>query len=116
MRDRLEKDCEEGHHVIMCDTLAPPPARGCHTDCITETRAVCDMRCKYEPSESMRCNWLGHGALCRPCFTHVELARATNIVAHNWGHDSVIMCDTHEPPLPKACMLGKDSEGVVMRK
>ncbi|CAM9390650.1 unnamed protein product [Choristocarpus tenellus] len=116
MKGRVEKDCEEGHHVIMCDTLAPPPARSCHTDCITERKAVCDMRCKDEPSEGMNCNWRDNGVLCRPCFINVELARAVNIFGHRRDHDSVIMCDTHEPPLPKTCMLGKDPEGVVMRK
>ncbi|CAM9462251.1 unnamed protein product, partial [Choristocarpus tenellus] len=55
--EKMEEDCVEGRHVIMCDTLAPPPARGCHSDCTTESEAVCDMRCKDEHSESMNCNW-----------------------------------------------------------
>ncbi|CAM9382971.1 unnamed protein product [Choristocarpus tenellus] len=109
-REGLQEDCEEGRHVIMCDTLAPPPARGCHSDCTQETKTVCDMRCRDDFSEGMNCNWRGSGALCRPCFTNVELARATNVFGREEGRAPVIMCDTHEPPLPETCKL-KDAEG-----
>eukprot|EP00903_Cladosiphon_okamuranus_P008170 g7869.t1 len=89
---------ERRRHVIMCDTLMPPPASpDCSLKCQKKDDTVCDRSCGTGRFGDYNCNWRGYGANCRFCFNDREKALLANDAAKQRG-GSVIMCDTFEPP------------------
>lgn len=60
---------------------------------------VCDYRCISGHQKDLHCNWKGLGETCRACFEDSSVAHVADEVAKSRG-SRVIMCDTHEPPLP----------------
>lgn len=85
-------------HVIMCDTLMPPPAEECNPECAYEQDSICDSRC-LGPDPPYTCGFRGLGQSCRYCFT--TYARAGGTVHH--GQTTSVMCDTFEPPIVDEC-------------
>ncbi|CAB1106307.1 unnamed protein product [Ectocarpus sp. CCAP 1310/34] len=86
-------------HVVMCDTTQPPQASRCTTACQDMTDTVCDYRCGSGWYGDFNCNWRGLGSTCRLCFHETSVALLADEVAKAHG-GRVVMCNTHEPPLP----------------
>ncbi|CAM9496666.1 unnamed protein product, partial [Choristocarpus tenellus] len=93
--------CHERQHVIMCDTLSPPPAKECDWGCTSHGDAICDATCNDQRFGAYNCGFRGY-TLCRSCFHDETIAREADTVALHVGGRAV-MCDTHEPPLPQFC-------------
>ncbi|CAM9997646.1 unnamed protein product, partial [Ectocarpus sp. 8 AP-2014] len=60
---------------------------------------VCDYRCGSGRYGDFNCNWRGVGSTCRLCFHETSVALLADEVAKAHG-GRVVMCNTHEPPLP----------------
>ncbi|CAM9650691.1 unnamed protein product, partial [Ectocarpus sp. 12 AP-2014] len=88
-------------HVVMCETGQPPPALGCPVACQKTDDTVCDYRCGSGRYGDLHCNWKDLGKTCRLCFRQTSAAYVADQVAMTYGA-RVIMCDTHEPPVPIA--------------
>ncbi|CAM9442866.1 unnamed protein product [Ectocarpus sp. 4 AP-2014] len=86
-------------HVVMCETGHPPPALRCSVACQNTDDTVCDYRCGSGRYGNLHCNWKGLGETCRLCFRQTQEAYVADKVAMTFGA-RVIMCDTHEPPVP----------------
>ncbi|CAM9858332.1 unnamed protein product, partial [Choristocarpus tenellus] len=93
--------CHERQHVIMCDTLSPPPAKECDWECTSDGDAICDATCNDQRFGAYNCGFRGYTS-CRPCFNDEKIAREADTNALHVG-GRVVMCDTHEPPLPQFC-------------
>ncbi|CAM9264062.1 unnamed protein product [Choristocarpus tenellus] len=100
--------CYERPHVIMCDTLSPPPAENCHEKCNVQGNAVCDATCSDQRFGAYNCNFRGYDS-CRSCFIDEKKAREVDTIARLKG-GRAIMCNTHEPPLSQFCQgaVGED--------
>lgn len=76
---------------------------------------VCDYRCGSGRYRDLHCNWKDLGETCRLCFRDTSAAHVADQVAMTHGA-RVIMCDTHEPPVPIASFprnmkeMGNDSD------
>ncbi|CAM9352251.1 unnamed protein product, partial [Ectocarpus sp. 13 AM-2016] len=88
-------------HVVMCETGRPPPALPCSVACQDVDDTVCDYRCGSGRYGDLHCNWKGLGKTCRLCFRQTPAALVADQVAMTHGA-RVILCHTHEPPLPIA--------------
>ncbi|CAN0285107.1 unnamed protein product [Ectocarpus sp. 6 AP-2014] len=86
-------------HVVMCDTTQPPQASRCTTACQDMADTVCDYRCGSGRYGDFNCNWRGVDSTCRLCFHKTSVALLADEVAKAHG-GRVVMCNTHEPPLP----------------
>ncbi|CBJ30864.1 hypothetical protein Esi_0218_0031 [Ectocarpus siliculosus] len=86
-------------HVVMCDTTQPPQASRCTTACQDMADTVCDYRCGSGRYGDFNCNWRGVDSTCRLCFHETSVALLADEVAKAHG-GRVVMCNTHEPPLP----------------
>ncbi|CAM9820997.1 unnamed protein product [Ectocarpus fasciculatus] len=96
-------------HVVMCETGQPPPALRCSVACQNTDDTVCDYRCGSGHYGDLHCNWKGLGETCRLCFRQSSTAYVADQVAITHGA-RVIMCDTHEPPVPVASFSTKVKE------
>ncbi|CAM9790044.1 unnamed protein product [Ectocarpus fasciculatus] len=94
----VETILQKQRHVIMCDTLMPPPAAaGCSHHCQEMDDTVCDRSCGTGRYGDYNCNWRGYGENCRFCYNDRLQAMAANVIAKQRG-GSVVMCHTFEPP------------------
>lgn len=89
----------EPKHVIMCDTMRPPPAPQCSVECEMKRNTICDDACGTGRYGDYNCNWMKAGPTCRLCFDEDDAALMADEVAVQFG-GRAIMCVTHEPPRP----------------
>ncbi|CAN0179751.1 unnamed protein product, partial [Ectocarpus fasciculatus] len=95
-------------HVVMCDTTQPPQTSRCTPACQNMADTVCDYRCGSGRYGDFNCDWRGLGSTCRLCFHETSVALLADEVAKTHG-GRVVMCNTHEPPLP----IGSHTEATV---